>query len=38
MRVVDMDVRRTGYSSRRKVLTKYVVFVERVEGNLRGGV
>jgi hypothetical protein len=31
MILVDMDVRRIGYSSRRRVLTKCEVFVGRVE-------
>jgi hypothetical protein len=35
MILVDIDVRRIGYSSRRRVLTKCEVFVERVEGDWR---
>jgi hypothetical protein len=35
MILVDMDVRRIGYSSRRRVLIKCTVFVERVEEDWR---
>jgi len=35
MVLIDMNVRRIGYSSRRRVLTKCAVFVERMEGDWR---
>jgi hypothetical protein len=35
MVLIDMNARRIGYSSRRRVSTKCAVFVERMEGDWR---